>query len=95
MYLPGLPRIRAFECSYPTILTALSSILMHPSASLPRNRTLVPCQLATAHPGRTIERPCALPRTLLVLSGILVAHETPLRIDLAHVIGRRQIQNSG
>lgn len=30
MYLLGLPRIRAFECSYPTILTALSSILMHP-----------------------------------------------------------------
>lgn len=47
-----------------------------------------------AHPCRTIERPCALPRTLVVLSSILVTHETSLRIDLAHVIGRRQIQDA-
>ena len=78
----------------PTILAALSNILMRLSASLPRNRTLVPCHLATARPCRAIKRPCALLRTLVVLSSILVAHETSLRIDLAHVIGRRQIQNA-
>ena len=60
--LLGLPRIRAFECSYPTILTALSSILMHPgilaAQSSTHARYFAPSSYYRASLSHT-RRPCA------------------------------------
>ena len=90
--LPELTLHQSVRMQLPTILAALSSILMHLSASLPRNRALMPCY---AHQCRAFERPHTPSHAPIVLSSILIAYKAPLCIDLAHIIGRRQVQNAG